>query len=122
MSRRQVEQAMGQFRKSPAIYTTDEVSELDKAIRADTFGVTRRMGMVLLTRPGADLAASANQDRDFAVALAATGLSLRKYIECLEGLVADLRNAELRSLAALATRTDAGEIVSEAEAQEVVHG
>lgn len=108
-----------QFRASPAYYTQDYVLQLEKAIQKDTFRESRCLGMLLLTRSGNDLAKSVKKSRDFALAVAHIRLGIRGYIVCLEALLADLQNVEMRAMSALACRPDdVDEIIREAQRPE----
>jgi hypothetical protein len=121
-----MEEVLALCKKAPALFTEDAWMEIEAAINADRFGVTRRMAFALLSKSGADLMKVVRTDREFAVAVAAIQENIGDYASALRGLLSWMEAASVRSACALARRRDMDAVFRDGEKSnqraEVAHG
>jgi len=123
LSDRKAAAVLRNYEKRPALMSQDTVFELDDAIRADRFGTARRMALLMLTKPCAELIQEVSKDRKFALAAAAFAGGISSYRSALDDLRDWIEESEKRILVALATLPDMTEVFAEAQAEvkEVAH-
>lgn len=115
LSVKQADDILKDYKRRPALMSKETVFELDAAIRADKFGVSRRLGLLFLSKPCKELIENVQCDREFAVAVAQASDSVTEYRERLGDLVSSMEESEKRMMIALATREDMQAVLAEAK-------
>ncbi len=112
----QARKILRDYKGPPPLMTKGTMFELDAAISADNFGVSRRTAFMFLTEPCSELIKRIRNDRESAVAAASMLDGFTRYRDCLGDLQSWMDEAQKRIGVALATREDMGEVLAEGKA------
>jgi hypothetical protein len=105
-----------EFRRSPATLSLDEVSEIDRSLMHQPYGVSRRAALLAYTSSGAELIELANRDREGALVVAWTAEAAKRAAEGLREVADLIDGAGMRAKMALCERADMQSLLAEAEA------
>lgn len=113
MTEQQAQKLLDGLKAAPALMRMKTALDFDQAMRSHDY--SRRLALLVLSRPGADLLDNIKANRELAVAMADVLERLRDYGPMLEELRRLVSVAETRIVIALAAREDAVEIVADAK-------
>lgn len=97
---------------APSFLSTEQMAEVEDAFQS--WGVSRRIAIAILTKSGHELIQSISRDRNFAVAMARWSEEIRAHLAYLNGIKQLISHAHARVLIALAGRTDMKEVLRQA--------
>ena len=103
------------FAKQQALFTSEQVFELDSLVRPDHFGPTRRVALLSLTMSGSDMIKAVETDRELALAFANAMDASDQYVGALKSMVSCIEKAQARLIVALCHRPDADSVIEEAK-------
>jgi len=106
---------MRQLRNAPALFTQEDLYELEASIKEDKDGVTRRIALAVLTQSGAEFLQAVADNREFAVEIAKESDCLTHYVKRLRMLTEWMDTAQVRMVLALAKRRDMDSVLDEAK-------
>jgi hypothetical protein len=116
LSGAKIDRIFEEFRRSPATLSLDEVSEIDRSLMHQPYGVSRRAALLAYTSSGAELLELANRDREGALVVAWTAEAAKRAAEGLRELADLIDGAGMRAKMALCERAGMQSVLAEAEA------
>jgi hypothetical protein len=110
-----IDKVIRDFKKLPAVFINQQISELDELVRSDHFGPTRRVALLSLTMSGSDMIKAVETDRELALAFANAMDASDQYVGALKSMVSCIEKAQARLIVALCHRPDADSVIEEAK-------
>lgn len=103
--------------KMPAQFDKDFVFTVDERLQGPDDGMTRRVALLMLTRPAKQLFSDVKSNRDLAIEIAQVFNHLPEVMDRLNGLISMLKTSEIWMMVALAQRPDVDQVFMEADRQ-----